>query len=111
MGTFSAGKNKFGFGVSYASTTSESNPAVGDPTVRSASQLGFNFGFVSQLSGSLLLDVSLSLSLPGATFEQPNVAETSVSETIISLNARTFIRMSEKFKKTNINFIMINCIM
>ncbi len=62
MGTYSAGKHKFGFGVSYASTTNETNPSSSDATIRSASQLGLNFGYVSQLSGNLLLDVSLSLS-------------------------------------------------
>ncbi len=98
MGTYSAGKHKFGFGVSYASTTNETNPSSSDATIRSASQLGLNFGYVSQLSGNLLLDVSLSLSFPGATLEQPDVSETSASETIISLNARTFIRLSQKFR-------------
>lgn len=98
MGTYSAGKHKFGFGVSYASTTNESNPSSTDATIRSASQLGLNFGYVSQLTGNLLLDVSLSLSFPGATLEQPDVSETSASETIISLNARTFIRLSQKFR-------------
>ena len=98
QGTYSLGKHKLGFGLSYASTTNEFNPANGDPTNGSASQLGLNFGYVSQLSGSLLLDASLSLSFPGATYEQPNQAETSVSETIISFNARTFIRLSQKFR-------------
>ncbi len=98
QGTYSLGKHKLGFGLSYASTTNEFNPANGDPTTGSASQLGLNFGYVSQLSGSLLLDASLSLSFPGATYEQPNQAETSVSETIISFNARTFIRLSQKFR-------------
>ena len=98
MATYSAGKHKFGFGVSYASSANEFNPAGSDATVSSASQLGLNFGYVSQLSGNLLLDVSLSLTFPGATYEQPNLAEATASETIISLNARTFIRMSQKFK-------------
>ncbi len=98
MGTYSMGKHKLGFGLSYASSTNEYNPANGDGTNGSASQLGLNFGYVSQLSGSLLLDVSLSLSFPTASYEQPNVAETSVSETIISLNARTFVRLSQKFR-------------
>ena len=98
QGTYSLGKHKLGFGLSYASTTNEFNPANGDPTAGSASQLGLNFGYVSQLTGNLLVDVSLSLSFPGATHEQPNRAEISVSETIISLNARTFIRLSQKFR-------------
>jgi hypothetical protein len=98
MATYSAGKHKFGFGFSYASSANEFNPAGSDATVSSASQIGLNFGYVSQLSGNLLLDVSLSLTFPGATYEQPNLAETTASESIISLNARTFIRMSQKFK-------------
>jgi len=98
MSTYSLGKHKIGIGLSYASTTNEVNPAGSDPTVNSASQLGLNFGYVSQLSGSLLLDVSLSLLFPGTTSEQPNQGDASASETVISFNARTFIRMSEKFK-------------
>ncbi len=98
MASYSIGKHKLGFGVSYAGTTNEFNPATGDPTAGSASQLGLNFGYVSQLTSSLLLEAALSLAFPSASYEQPNVSTTSVSQTILSLNVRSFLRLSQKFK-------------
>jgi len=98
MASYSMGKHKLGFGFSYAGTTNEFNPANGDPTTASASQLGLNFGYVSQLSSALLLEASLSLVFPSASLEQPNAPETSVSQTIINFNARSFIRLSQKFR-------------
>jgi hypothetical protein len=55
MASYSMGKHKLGFGFSYAGSSNEYNPANGDPTTGSASQLGLNFGYVSQLTSSLLL--------------------------------------------------------
>ncbi len=98
MASYSMGKHKLGFGFSYAGSTNEFNPANGDPTNGSASQLGLNFGYVSQLSSSLLLEASIALLFPSASLEQPNSPETSVSNTIINVNARSFIRLSQKFR-------------
>ncbi|MEN8192430.1 MAG: hypothetical protein ABFS12_06405 [Bacteroidota bacterium] len=98
MASFGLGKHKLGFGVSYASTTNEYNPADGDGTVASASQIGLNFGFLSQLTSKLLIDASLTLSFPSASYEQPDMAVTSVSHTVISFNARTYLKLSQKFR-------------
>ncbi len=97
LASYKAGNTAFGFGVAYASTTNETSPAGGTTSTGSASQLGFNAGIVTKLTGSFLLDLGASLVMPNAKFEPGGTGNTSeVSQTIILVNGRIFWQYSSK---------------
>jgi len=96
FGSFKSGNTAFGFGVAYASTTNESTPAGGSTSTGSASQIGFNAGIVTKLSGNFMLDLGASLMLPGASFEPGTGGTSEVSQTIIIVNGRFFYQYSSK---------------
>ena len=89
---------KLGFGIAYAASSSEFNPAGGQSTTASASQIGINLGYIGNLAPGFLLDLGFSLSLPRASYSPPNVKETSVSQTNLGINARAFYNLDIKFK-------------
>ncbi len=99
--TLRMGRMAFGFGLAYASTTNEVNNAGttqvgGGSTQASASQVGINGGLLADFTSSLRLDAGVSLILPSANFKPRIGAETSVSETILLINARLFTKFSSK---------------
>ncbi|HVO73765.1 MAG TPA: hypothetical protein VMT35_07055, partial [Ignavibacteriaceae bacterium] len=101
FGTLEIGKMALGFGVAYTSTTKEQNAAGtqaqgGGTTTAAAHQLGFNGGLLINFSNSLRLDGGVSFMLPSATFTPVQGNETSVSESIIMVNARLFSKFSSK---------------
>lgn len=100
FGTLRKGRMAFGLGLSYASTTNEinnaGNPPVGGSTQATASQFGINGGILADFTSRLRLDAGVSLIFPSASFKPPIGAETSVSETIIMINARLFSKLSSK---------------
>jgi len=101
LGTLQMGRMALGLGVAYTSTTSEQNLAGtqqqgGGTTEASASQIGLNGGILINFTNTLRLDASVSLILPSATFTPADGPESSVSETIILVNARLFSRFSSK---------------
>jgi hypothetical protein len=98
MTSYKSGGNVFGFGLAYAASSSESNPAGGSSTEGSASQIGMNFGFLGKMSGRLLLDVGLSLTFPSASYKPATGSEASLSQTRIALNTRGFYNLSKVFK-------------
>jgi hypothetical protein len=98
LASYKQGRNKFGFGFAYAGTSSETNPAGGNSSERSASQLGFNFGYLANMGSGLLLDAGASIQLVSASNNPAGGNETSVSQTNISINARGFYTLSPKFK-------------
>jgi len=98
MATYKRGSNKFGFGFAYASSTNETNPAGGNSSERSASQIGFNLGYLGKISPAMLLDVGVSIQLPSASNNPAGGNETSVSQTNLGINARAFYTLSTKFK-------------
>jgi hypothetical protein len=95
LGSYKSGNYVFGFGVAYASTTNENNPATGNGTTGSASQIGFNAGFITKVN-NILIDVGASFVLPSASFEPATGNKTELSQTIIGVNARAFFRHSSK---------------
>jgi hypothetical protein len=99
--TLRLGRIVLGLGLAYAATTNEINNAGttqvgGGTTTASASQIGVNGGLILDFTNSLRLDAGVSLILPSANFKPPVGSETSVSETIILINARLFTKMSSK---------------
>lgn len=96
FGSYKQGNTVFGFGFAFASTTNESNPAGGNGTNGSASQLGFNAGIVTKLAGKVILDVGASFILPSTSFEPATANKTELSQTIIGVNARAFYMHSSK---------------
>lgn len=98
MASYKSGSHRFGFALAYASSSRESNPAGGNSTEASASQFGLNFGYIGNMGSKFLLDASLSLVLPGASYNPATGAETSFGQTNIGLNARGFYTLSPKFK-------------
>ncbi len=100
FGTLRKGRLAFGLGLSYASTTNEinnaGNPPLGGSTQATASQFGVNGGILADFTSSLRLDAGASLIFPGSNFKPAIGAETSVSETIIMINARLFTKLSSK---------------
>jgi len=98
MTSYKSGRNTFGFGLAYAGSSSEINPALGSSTEGSASQIGINLGYLGKISGGLLLDVGLSFAFPSASYKPPDASEASISQTRIVLNSRAFFDLSPKFK-------------
>jgi hypothetical protein len=98
MASYKQGRNKFGFGFAYAGTSNETNPAGGNSSERSASQIGFNLGYLGNVGPGFLLDVGASIQLPSASNNPAGGNETSVSQTNIGINARAFYTLSSKFK-------------
>ncbi|MCB0730686.1 MAG: hypothetical protein KDC88_06605 [Ignavibacteriae bacterium] len=98
FGSFKTGPHKFGFALAYAATSREFNPATGDPTEASASQLGLTFGYIGSMGSKLLLDAAFSLVMPGGSYTPAGGNESSVSQTNIGLNVRAFYELSQKFK-------------
>lgn len=96
MGSYKSGGTAFGFGVAYASTNNEFAPDTGAGSIGSATQLGFNAGIVTKLSGSFMLDLGASLILPSASYEPPAGNSTEASQTIILVNGRIFWQHSSK---------------
>lgn len=97
MASYKRGKNTFGFGFALAGTTNETNPAGGNSTERSASQIGFNLGYLGNISPGLLLDVGFSMQLPSASNNPAGGNETSVSQTNMTLSTRAFYKLNSKF--------------
>ncbi len=98
IGSYKSGSSKFGFGLAYAATSREFNPATGDPTEASASQIGLSAGYIGTMGKGMLLDLAFSVVMPGGSFTPAGGDESSVSQTNIGLNARAFFDVSEKFK-------------
>ena len=98
MGAIKAGSFAFGFGVAFASTNNEFNPAEGDGYVGSATQLGFNAGILARLAPGFRVDAGVSLILPSASWD-PIAPDGTLegSQTIILVNGRLFIDVSSKF--------------
>ncbi|MGE5797619.1 MAG: hypothetical protein ACM34N_12615 [Ignavibacteria bacterium] len=99
--TLQMGRMALGLGVAYASTTTEQNAAGteaqgGGTQEASASQIGFNGGILINFTNTLRLDAGVSLILPSATFTPVDGPESSVSETILLINARLFSKFSSK---------------
>lgn len=105
LGSFKRGNTVFGFGFALASTTNETNPATGNGTSGSASQIGFNAGLVTKIS-NIIIDVGASFVLPSASFEPAAGNKTELSQTIIGVNARAFFMHSSKLSFVpTLNFI------
>jgi len=98
MGSIKSGNTTFGLGVAYASTTNEIAPDTGTGAIGSASQLGFNAGIVTKLTGSFLLDLGASFIMPSTDFEPMVGQTTEFSQTIIIVNARVFWAYSSKLE-------------
>ena len=101
FGTLRRGGMALGLGLAYASTNNEVDAAGtpqqgGGTTQASASQFGINGGLLIDFTSSLKLDAGLSLIFPSANFKPRIGSETSVSETIILINARLFSKISSK---------------
>lgn len=97
LGSYRFGTSVLGLGVSYASTSNEYNPAVGQDGSASASQFGVNLGFMGQASREVEFDVAVSLSMPSATYEPNDTLTFDASQMLISANARAQIELSKKF--------------
>jgi hypothetical protein len=97
MGTFTSKNLTFGFGVAYASQSTETTPpSPGIVSEASSSQIGVNAGIL--LKGKkLMLDAGVSLILPSASSTPgvTNYSETKASQTIILVNARAFYELSK----------------
>jgi hypothetical protein len=98
MGSFKSGSHRFGFAVAYASSSREYNPATGDPTEASASQIGLSLGYIGSMGSKLMLDAAFSMVMPGGTYKPAGGDESSISQTNLGINVRAFYELSQKFK-------------
>jgi hypothetical protein len=97
MSSYNFSGHVLGFGISYASTSTETKPANGGGIRADANQLGLNFGYVGKFSPSIKLDLSTALLFPGTTYETPQSSETKFSQTIINISARGFYKANSRF--------------
>jgi len=97
MSSYNLSGHVLGFGLSYASTSTETKPASGGGIRADASQLGLNFGYLGKFSSSIKLDVSAVLLFPGTTYETPQSSETKFSQSVISIRGRGFYKANTKF--------------
>lgn len=74
-----------GFGVAYASASTEFTPGGGTAATTSASQLGISFGLIQNFTSSTMLDLGVNVVMPSYSTENPDV---DVSQNIIAANAR-----------------------
>jgi hypothetical protein len=98
IGTYTFENTTVGLGVAYASTSNDINPPTGGSTEGSASQLGFNLGVISNITGSIKLDVGASIAFPSASYKAETLNETSASQTIILVNGRAFWSINRNLK-------------
>jgi hypothetical protein len=96
FGSYKLENSVFGLGIAYATTTNETKPATGKGITGSATQIGFNGGIVTKLTGSIMLDVGASVILPSAKFEPATGKSSDFSQTVIGVNARAFYTYSPK---------------
>ncbi|MCB9206246.1 MAG: hypothetical protein H6610_00675 [Ignavibacteriales bacterium] len=97
MSSYNFSGHILGFGISYASTISETKPANGGGIRADANQLGINIGYLGKLSPILKLDLSAVLLFPGTTYETPQSSETKFSQSVISIIGRGFYKADSRF--------------
>ncbi|MCB0731061.1 MAG: hypothetical protein KDC88_08515 [Ignavibacteriae bacterium] len=97
MSSYNFSGHILGFGISYASTISETKPANGGGIRADANQLGINIGYLGKLSPILKLDLSAVLLFPGTTYETPQSSETKFSQSVISIIGRGFYKADNRF--------------
>lgn len=97
MSSYNFSGHILGFGISYASTSSETKPANGGGIRADANQLGINIGYLGKLSPILKLDLSAVLLFPGTTYETPQSSETKFSQSVISIIGRGFYKADNRF--------------
>jgi hypothetical protein len=96
MGTYSFGNTSVGLGVAYASTSNDFTPDTGAISEGSGSQIGFNLGILTNISGNFKVDAGISFAFPSASYKPGIGFETNASQTIILANARGFWKHSSK---------------
>ncbi len=96
LGAYTSGGHTLALGVSYTSSTKENKPANGGSETGTASQFGFNAGYLSSLSRQLFLDLGAYIIFPGTTLETQQTSETSFTQTIIGARARAFYYASSR---------------
>ncbi len=97
LSSYRFGNYVLGLGVSYASTKNDFTPATGTGDKNSAMQLGFNVGFMADLSTSFKFDVDFAFLMPSATYEPGTGDKVEASNTFMAANARAFLKLSNKF--------------
>jgi len=98
FGSYRYGSSTFGLGIAYAATQNEIDIPV--PIVQTqigdACQFGINAGILTRLTRDILLDVGASLIFPSVSYQSTNVPNTKLSQTIILVDARSFINVSRR---------------
>lgn len=94
IGVYTSNGHSIGIGIAYASSTFEDKPAAGGATNGNAKQLGINVGYLGKLTNNIVIDLAGYIIFPGTTFETPQSSQTSFSQTVLSVNARGFIKTS-----------------
>lgn len=96
FGSYKHGNTIFGLGIAYATTTNEYKPSTGTGTLGSATQIGFNAGIITKITGRIMLDAGASIILPSASYQPAVGNKSEFSQTIFGLNARAFFTHSSK---------------
>ena len=94
IGVYTVNGHSFGIGIAYASSTFEDKPAAGGATVGNAKQFGINIGYLGKLTTNIVIDLAGYIIFPGTSFQSPQSSQTSFSQTVLSVNARGFIKTS-----------------
>lgn len=97
LGAFSLGNATLGVGLSYASSTNDVNPPVGNSIEGSASQIGLNAGLLAEF-GPIILDAGVSLVLPSTSYSPAEGGETKLSGTVLGIFGRAFIRSTSRLQ-------------
>lgn len=85
-----------GLGAAYAYSVNNVNYASSSNEKADASQFGLNAGVLVKLKRNLLLDIGAGLILPAASYEPASGFKTKLSQTILMIDARAFINLSER---------------
>jgi hypothetical protein len=99
MSSYKFGNYAVGLGLSYASSSREFTPAVGDGDEGTASQFGVNLGLIGKVSSSFNFDFAFSLLMPSASYNPGADGESTIegSNTFILVNTRGYLKLSDKF--------------
>ncbi len=96
LASFKYGPSTFGLGIAYAATQNEFDRVGQTAEIGDASQFGINAGLLSRLTGNITIDAGVSLIFPSTSYQPVAGNNTKLSQTILLLNARSFINVSRR---------------
>ncbi len=96
LASYRYGSSTFGLGIAYAATQHEVDNVGFNARTGNASQFGINAGLLTRLTDNIMIDAGASLIFPSVSFQPSTGLATKFSQTIILINARSFINVSRR---------------